>query len=105
MRAAALTIAVSAAGLLVAGCATTPASPPSRSVHFACDNGSSLSVLFENSQATVTPAGGKPLVLPQSITADGFLYMTPQHSLRGKGNEVTWTVGRMIPTTCKESGR
>jgi membrane-bound inhibitor of C-type lysozyme len=101
MRAVALTIAVSAAGLLAAGCETTPPPPASRSVHFACDNGSSLNVLFENGQATVTPAGGEPLVLPQSIAADGFLYITPQHSLRGKGNEVTWTVGRMVPTNCK----
>jgi membrane-bound inhibitor of C-type lysozyme len=70
-------------------------------VHFACDNGSSLDVVFEGSQATVTPAGGEPLVLPQAMAADGFLYATPQHSLRGKGDEVTWTVGKMVPTTCK----
>jgi len=101
MRAAAITIAVSAAGMFTASCQTTPPSPASRSVHFVCDNGSSLSVLFEGNQATVTPAGGDPLVLPQAMAADGFLYMTPQHSLRGKGDEVTWTVGRMVPTTCK----
>jgi hypothetical protein len=97
----ALTIAVSAAGLLAAGCETTPPPSPARTVHFACDNGSSLNVLFEGSEATVTAAGSEPLVLPQAMVADGFLYATPQQSLRGKGDEVTWTVGKMVPTTCK----
>jgi membrane-bound inhibitor of C-type lysozyme len=97
----ALTIIVSAAGLLAAGCETAPPPSPARNVHFACDNGSSLDVVFEGSRATVTPAGGEPLALPQAMAADGFLYATPQHSLRGKGDEVTWTVGKMVPTSCK----
>jgi len=97
----ALTIIVPAAGLLAAGCETTPPPSPARSVHFACDNGSALDVVFAGDQATVTPAGGEPVVLPQAMAADGFLYATPQHSLRGKGDEVTWTVGKMVPTSCK----
>jgi membrane-bound inhibitor of C-type lysozyme len=105
MRVAALTVTVLAACPLTAGCETPPPQSPSRSVHFVCDNGSSLDVLFGDGRATVTAARGGPIVLPQALAADGFLYATPQHSLRGKGNAVTWTVGRMVPIQCEVGGR
>lgn len=89
--------------ILAASCATAPPPPlpAARTVHFTCENGPRLTVVFEGNTAIVTPEGGDPITLPQSVTADGFMYMTPQHSLRGKGDDVTWTVGRMVPIQCK----
>lgn len=100
MKTPMLVIALSTASLLGAACTTTPPST-ARTVNFACDRGPALTVMFENGRATVTPEGGEPIVLPQAPAGSGFLYMTPQHSLRGKGDDVTWTVGRMAPIQCK----
>jgi membrane-bound inhibitor of C-type lysozyme len=102
MKTSVMVIALSIASLLGAACTTT--SPTTaRTVNFACDRGPPLTVTFEEDKATVTPEGGEPLTLPQEPAGSGFLYMTPQHSLRGKGDEVIWTVGRMAPINCKAS--
>ncbi|GAA4745330.1 hypothetical protein GCM10023264_08410 [Sphingomonas daechungensis] len=87
------------------GCETAPPPPPAaRTVHFTCENGPPLTVVFEGDTATVTPDGGQAIVLPQAPSGSGFSYMTPQNSLRGKGNDVTWTVGRMVPIQCTVAG-
>lgn len=100
MKISTMAIAASVAFLLVSGCSTTPQAT-ARTVRFICEKGPPLTVIFEEDEATVTPEGGVPVTLPQAPTGSGFLYMTPQNSLRGKGNEVTWTVGRMVPIQCK----
>lgn len=100
MEKSTIAIAVTSACLFGASCATTPPET-SRTVRFACDGGPPITVIFEGNSATVTPEGGEPVTLPQAPSGSGFLYMTPQHSLRGKGDEVTWTIGRMVPMQCK----
>ena len=91
---------VGSACILVTGCATAPPPSAPRTAQFTCNNGQSLTVVFEGDKATVTPEGGEAIVLPQAPSGSGFLYMTPQHSLRGKGDAVSWTVGRMVPMQC-----
>ena len=92
---------ISSATLLLAACATSGATP---SVTYACDDGGTLRVRFEPEAARVTLADGTELRLPQQRAASGIWYATPQHELRGKGNDATWTVGRRAPAQCRARG-
>lgn len=74
-------------------------------VLFACDDGENLSVMFANETASVSYAGQEPIVLPQMVTGSGFHYQTPQHSLRGQGDEVLWTIGRRAAIRCTTLSR
>jgi membrane-bound inhibitor of C-type lysozyme len=71
-------------------------------VRYACDDGTVLAVRFnaDGRTASVELPGQQPLVLLQQPAASGFRYETPQHSLRGKGDEAMWTVGRRAPVRC-----
>lgn len=68
--------------------------------HYSCAGGSSLHVVFGDGKATVTPSGGAAVTLPQAVTADGFQYSDAHHSLRGRGNDATWTVHGAEPLQC-----
>lgn len=86
---------------LVAATATACAlAAPPKQVRFRCDDGSALRVLFVPGAAKVTPTGDRTFRLPQQRSGSGFRYATPRQELRGKGNEVTWTVGRRAPVQC-----
>jgi membrane-bound inhibitor of C-type lysozyme len=67
---------------------------------YSCTGGLTLDVVFSDGKATVTPKGGEPVILPIAMTADGFQYSDAHHSLRGRGNEATWTVHGADPLTC-----
>ncbi|MGE0118472.1 MAG: META domain-containing protein [Dongiaceae bacterium] len=69
---------------------------------YACDDGTRLDVTFDPQAGTaaVSVNGAAPLLLPQAPAGSGFLYETPRHSLRGKGTEAKWTVGRKVPVRC-----
>lgn len=93
------------AALVVAtlvGCASIG---PIRNVSYVCDNGTALKVLYTGETARITSTSGAPIVLRQKETGSGFWYESPTHSLRGKGDQVTYTVGRMAPTTCNADFR
>lgn len=95
------------AAILVAGCATTapataPPAPEERRVTYGCDRGPDLTVVYAEGQASIIGSDGTAaIVLPQKPAASGVWYETATHSIRGKGDEVTYTVGRMAPMTCK----
>ncbi len=100
------TIVPALAAMLLAGCATTkpPTTPPQdeRRVTYGCDRGPDLTVVYTEGQASIIGSDGSAaVVLPQRPSASGFWYETPTHSIRGKGDEVTYTVGRMVPMSCK----
>jgi len=90
--------------IVLAACGTarhgTPAAP---TVAYACDDGTVLRVRFDNEDglAEVTLPDGGQLRLPQQRAASGIWYATPQHELRGKGDEARWTVGRRVPVACR----
>jgi len=67
---------------------------------YTCTGGQTLHVVFEDGKATVTPGGGTAVTLPQAMTADGFQYSDATHSLRGRGDDATWTVGSAAPLEC-----
>lgn len=87
--------AVAAAPLIPAPAITT--------VNYVCDDQTTLRVRFDQAaeMAYVSQPDGVELRLPQQRAASGIWYATPQHTLRGKGDEATWTVGRRVPTQCK----
>ena len=70
---------------------------------FKCHGGKTMKVVFGSKTATVIYNKGKPVALPQSLAADGYLYSTAKYSLRGRGNRATWTVRGKRPVDCRES--
>lgn len=84
---------------LLAGC--MPRSTAAPTVVFQCDDALQLSVRFEAEQALVSLPDGAQLRLPQQRAASGFWYSSGQYSLRGKGDEAQWTVGRRVPVACR----
>ncbi|SNB51908.1 Membrane-bound inhibitor of C-type lysozyme [Arboricoccus pini] len=72
-----------------------------RAARFACDDGSSLNVQFENNRAQVTTSSGNELVLPEQVTSSGFRYSSGQHELQGKGDNATWTIAAQKTTNCR----
>ncbi|WP_439534292.1 MliC family protein [Polymorphobacter sp.] len=95
------------AALLLAGCATSPARPVAPNpvapinVVFECERGTRLGVRFEDEMAVVDTGDGVALRLPQQPSGSGFRYGTPRHMMVGKGDNLTWTVGRMVPEDCR----
>jgi membrane-bound inhibitor of C-type lysozyme len=98
--------------LVLGACGSTPDSPfisgnsrlapaPPPPVSYRCDDGTAFNVVFQGEQAFVTLADGSSLALPQQRAASGIWYGTAQHSLRAKGTEATWTVGRRTPSQCQ----
>ena len=89
-----------AAALFASGLAPAGASARTITAKYTCNKGEKLTVVFKGSKATVTPKGGKTVTLRQAMAADGFYYTRSKYSLRGRGNEATWTVGRHKPLNC-----
>ena len=85
--------------------AAEPPANTARVVNYQCDQWPQLQVSYaaDGSQASVALPSGKALLLPAKPAASGFLYETPQHSLRGKGDEVTFTMGRRMPMHCRSA--
>lgn len=85
------------------GCATTlPADAPGeRTVSFDCGDHPGITVIFAGDEARVRDAQGGEIRLPRRPAASGFLYETPTHALRGQGDDLTYTIGRMAPISCR----
>ncbi len=98
---------MSIAGLLAMGlaaCATSPGgggAPGENRVTYACEGGPDLTVIYAENVARVVQPDGSLLDLPQQVSGSGVAYGTATHSIRGKGNELTYTVGRMVPRQCR----
>lgn len=99
--------------LLLAACATSqPRNPLERLLGdppwqtFTCSNGTSLRVQFRPDSATVQTRTPRPrtIILAEAPAASGILYQDGHHSLRGKGEDLTWTTGRAAPITCTKAG-
>ncbi|WP_269789838.1 MliC family protein [Stenotrophomonas sp. Iso1] len=88
----------------LAGCATHPAggAVTERRVSYTCEGGPDLTVVYAENVARVVQPDGSTVELPAQVTGSGFAYGTPMHTLRGKGEELTYTVGRMVPRQCRE---
>ena len=56
--------------------------------------------LTQATAAIVNVNGEQVATLPAEEVASGFKYSDGHYSLRGKGNEATWTVGKMVDEQC-----
>lgn len=102
-------IATALAGLVAAACASTPTGntpPDAHEVAFACTDGQSLSVRFFPAQdLAVLMRNGEAIELRQWPSGSGFIYSNGPNTIRGKGDELTVEIGRMVPIQCRAKGR
>ncbi|QIQ87072.1 MliC family protein [Erythrobacter sp.] len=93
--------ALALGALALAGCTYDDASDSAASVYYQCDRGPLLTVDYlEGDRVQVQVGDEEPLILPQVPAASGAKYMTARHTFWDRGDEATWTVGRMMPMTC-----
>lgn len=85
--------------LALAACATT--GEPARTVSYRCDRGPALTIEYKGDTARIISADGRGVTMPQRETGSGFWYQSATHSIRGKGDELTYTIGRMAPMNCR----
>ncbi|MFT7006593.1 MAG: membrane-bound inhibitor of C-type lysozyme [Cocleimonas sp.] len=76
-------------------------------VKYTCNRDTLLSVTFSTPNsgndkkiAIINSFGNQAIILPNKVAASGFLYSNGKYSLRGKGKQATWTIGRMAPFRC-----
>lgn len=99
-------IAATVVTCLASACASKPSSndnaPSAREVVFSCTNGHSLSVRFFPAQGVaVLVRNGETIELQQQPSGSGFSYSNGPTTIRGKGDELTVEIGRMVPLQCK----
>lgn len=73
-------------------------------IKYACDGGTLLTVSFSESSAELTLPDGVKVSLPQQQAASGFWYSNGRYELRGKGEEMQFSIGRMAPVLCRNAG-
>ena len=85
------------------GAAPAPAADV-REVAFDCDGGQSLVVRFHtDEERAVLVRNGDGIELRQQPSASGFIYSNGPNTIRGKGDDLTVEIGRMVPIQCKAS--
>lgn len=99
-------IAATVATCLATACASKPpindSSPDYREVAFTCSNGPDLSVRFFPAQGVaVLVRNGETMELQQQPSGSGFIYSNGPTTIRGKGDDLTVEIGRMVPLQCK----
>jgi membrane-bound inhibitor of C-type lysozyme len=99
---------VLALALILAGCASPDDGKRNiiGPVFFACDDGTLLTVRFDQDDDTARVIGrrGLSVVLPRSRSASGYWYDDAYYSLRGKGREVFWQARGRAATRCVDRG-
>ncbi|AOL24651.1 Membrane-bound inhibitor of C-type lysozyme [Erythrobacter litoralis] len=98
-----LTFAMAAGAVTLGGCSTDDSTGSRASAYYQCDRGPVLKVDYiADEQVQVQVGNDEPLILPQVPSASGAKYMTARHVFWDRGGEATWTVGRMMPMTCRK---
>lgn len=86
---------------LLAACA--PAGGPGVSAYYDCGGGTRLKVdNLPDDRIVVQMNDNAPVTLPAEKAASGAKYMSATHQFWSKGDEATWSVGRMAPMTCQK---
>ncbi len=94
-------IALVAGTIALAACA--PVGGPGISTYYDCGDGMRLKVdSLEGDRIMVQMNDNAPVTLPAEKSASGARYMSATHQFWSKGDEATWTVGRMAPITCQQ---
>lgn len=88
--------------LALGGCTQTVGGPGASS-YFDCGNGTRLKVDYlDGDRVMVQMNDNAPVTIPADRSASGAKYMSPTHQFWNKGDEAMWTVGRMMPMTCRK---
>ena len=56
---------------------------------------------FPRQGVAVLVRHGMPIELQQQPSGSGFVYSNGPNTVRGKGDEITIEIGRMVPLACK----
>lgn len=82
---------------------TIAADDPGVIAYYDCGNGTRLKVdSLPGDRIEVQMNDDEPVILPAEKSASGAKYVTARHQFWSKGDEATWTVGRMAPMTCRK---
>ena len=96
-------LAAGAALVMLAGCMTDTVGGPGASAYYECENGTRLKVdTLSGDRVQVQMNDNQPVILPAATSASGARYMSATHQFWSKGDEATWTVGKMMPMTCRK---
>ena len=83
-----------------------------KKVKYLCDRNTTLSVRFSSTTgekkkniAIINGFGEQAIILANQETDSGFLYSNGRYSLRGKGMQASWTVGRMSAFQCSMNNK
>lgn len=88
--------------ILAAGCASTQGqSTGERRVTFDCSQGEEIEMRFLPQGVAVLVHKDTTLELQQRPSASGFIYSDGPNTVRGKGNDLTVEIGRMMPLKCR----
>ena len=80
------------------------AEAPMNRVAFHCNNGEDIEVRFFPQQGVaVLVRNGKTMELQQQPSGSGFRYSNGPNTIRGKGNQLSVEIGRMVPLQCEAS--
>jgi membrane-bound inhibitor of C-type lysozyme len=90
------------AAIAVAGCATVGVA--NNRVTYRCDRGPLVTVVYAGKTARIVGADGRTnIVLTRRPSGSGLWYESPTHTIRSKGDWITYTVGRATPMTCRKA--
>lgn len=96
--------AITAAALAACATTTTPEVAEGRFT-YACDRGPQITVVYAGKTARIeSPDGGEPIVLQRRPSGSGLWYESPTRTIRSKGGEIVYTVGRAAPMICRAIG-
>jgi membrane-bound inhibitor of C-type lysozyme len=100
MKTASLLLVLTTATALAA-CATRP-DTAERRIAYTCDGGPPVTVVYAGETARIeNPDGGEPIVLQRRKSGSGLWYESPTHTVRSKGDEIVYTIGRRAPMICR----
>ncbi|OBV10270.1 MliC family protein [Erythrobacter dokdonensis] len=95
-------IIVLAGAVALAGCNESVGGVGS-STFYDCGSGTRLKVdNLDDNRIMVQMNDDQPVTLAGEPSASGAKFMSATHQFWSKGNEATWTVGRMVPMTCNK---
>ena len=85
----------------LAACATEP-EMIERRMTYTCDGGPPVTVVYAGEVARIeNPDGGAPIVLQRRKSGSGLWYESPTHTVRSRGDEIVYTIGRRAPMICR----
>lgn len=84
----------------LAACATGP-EMVNRRVAYTCDGGPPVTVIYAGETARLETADGESIALQRRKSGSGLWYESPTHTVRSRGDEIVYTIGRRAPMICR----